>query len=191
MSRAKPVGGKAVAFDAMDVAMAKAFWFEGKSGFEAAVAAGYDPIYAQKRWQKILKSEQVKQALLVYSSQIKPQEIEKLAKARLHEKLVNPPEDERTALGYIRTGLEVEGALGGPSELHLHQHTHLPPQAEKMLLAKMKELEAIDAEIVSQGAAGQSQSPQDDERVQAGKPALGLEDRAAGQEPEPGDSNRA
>jgi hypothetical protein len=38
---------------------------------------------------------------------------------------------DRIAL--FRTALEVDGQLAGPEELHLHQHTTLPPKVQEML----------------------------------------------------------
>jgi len=49
-------------------------------------------------------------------------------------------QDPRVAHGYVRTALEVDGQLGGPSELHLHQHHSLPPAAQKLLEEKFLEL---------------------------------------------------
>jgi hypothetical protein len=82
----------------------------------------------------------VTQALLELGDRIQPGELARMAKARVEENLIRPPKDPRVAHGYVRTALEVDGQLGGPSELHLHQHHSLPPAAQKLLEDKFAEM---------------------------------------------------
>jgi hypothetical protein len=68
-----------------------------------------------------------------------------LAKAHIHGDLLRLPKDMRARdwIALFRTALEVDGQLGGPEELHLHQHTTLPPKVQEMQEDKMKELLAL------------------------------------------------
>lgn len=113
--------------------------------------------------------KRVKESLLDIEKGIAPGELGKLAKARLHNKLLMDMEGDPKELGYIRTAMETDGLLGGPSELHLHQHTTLPPAVQRMLESKMAEimnlnkLEVLDGASISEGAesAGQGQEDHD------------------------------
>jgi len=149
----------------------------GDSASEACRKAGVPESVVRCRASKIAKSEAVKVALLEIETGFKPGELGKMAKARIAEKLVKPPKEAKTALGFFRTALELDGMIGGPSELHLHQHSHLPPAVEKMLLDKMREIQAqevIDAEVIS------SEDQKDHGGVQGGELTLGFQDRTIG-----------
>src|SRR5229473_1617466 len=112
----------------------------GDNASAAARKAGYSETVVRTRAAKIARREGVRLALLEIAAGLKPGELGSMAKARIQEKLVNPPKEAKTALGYFRTALEIDGMIGGPSELHLHQHATLPPAVQKMLLDKMEEL---------------------------------------------------
>src|SRR5215510_14978848 len=57
------------------------------------------------------------------ASLLKPGDHAKVAAAVHMERLLNPPEDERTTLGYIRTAYERDGLIGNsPAAVHLHEH---------------------------------------------------------------------
>lgn len=128
----------------------------GQSGQAAVLNAGYARSYARRSGAAIARSEAVRQALLEIKRNIRPGELGDLSEAALQQELLNMPKGAKNAkarLGFIRTGLEVDARIGGPAELHLHQHNQLPKVVEDMLLAKMEELRrmkegAVDGELV-------------------------------------------
>jgi hypothetical protein len=80
-------------------------------------------------------------------------ELAALAKAILHQDLQKPPKTIRERLALCRTGLECDGVIGPrSSELHLHQHTSLPPVVQKMLEDKMREIQAAQEGRAIDGA---------------------------------------
>jgi hypothetical protein len=113
---------------------------EGKTPIKAAQAAGYGAAYSRRYANQISRSLRMKTAMLEVARGIKPGEIGDMAKARLYGHLVTMPKDVKHQIAVIRTGLEVDGQLGGPDELHLHQHTTLPPKVQEMLEEKMREI---------------------------------------------------
>lgn len=112
-----------------------------------------------------------KEELLRLEASIGPGELGKLAKARLHKKLLTEAEGDPKELGYIRTAMETDGLLGGPSELHLHQHTTLPPAVQRMLESKMAEImnlkqqEVLDGASVPERAESADEGQEDHDRV--------------------------
>jgi len=138
---------------------------QGDSAEQACRNAGWGLQTARKMAYKIARRERVKTMLAQLGAGIPPNEIGSMAKAQLHRKLTKLPKDEKTALGYIRTGLEFEGLIGGP-DVHLHEHNSLPPVVQKMLEDKMREIlavkgEVVDGAIVSEGAASEGQDQKD------------------------------
>jgi hypothetical protein len=119
----------------------------GDNPSQACRKAGYPESTVRTRAAKIARREGVKLALMEIAAGLKPGELGSMAKARIHEKLVKPPKEAKTALGYYRTALEIDGMIGGPSELHLHQHATLPPAVQKMLEDKMREILALKQEV--------------------------------------------
>jgi hypothetical protein len=130
----------------------------GDSPVTACRKARYAPSTIKSRASKIAKSERVQRALQEIARNIKPGELTDLSKGRLKQKLTSGEQNNAEMLKYIRTSLETEGALGGPSELHLHSHQTLPPRVQAMLEEKMAEIlkaqqaaergEVVDAEVV-------------------------------------------
>lgn len=165
----------------------------GQSGEKAVRNAGYAPSYARRLGWKIAKSDAVKQAMLEIEKNIKPGELGGMAKAVLQADLVNVPKGAKNAkarLGIVRTALEVDGMIGGPSELHLHQHTHLPESVKTMLLDEMKRIQEVeDAEIVPEGASSPSQDQEDDDGIQGRRFEVRLGERPPGQIEVPSDSD--
>lgn len=148
----------------------------GMTTGKAMMAAGYSRNYARVKGHKFIKSQQVVQALLEIERNIPAGQLGKLAKARLHEKLVKMPKGDKDQLAVIRTAAEMDGLLGGPSELHLHQHATLPPTVQKMLEDKMREIltlkeGAVDGTIVSEGAESPDEDQKDHDGVQVGDAA--------------------
>ena len=127
----------------------------GKSCRKAAEDAGYGKTYAKCFAGRIARSMPVKQVLLELSKGIKLGELGNMAKVLLQEDLLKPPKEPKARHAVIRTGLEVDGLLGGPSELHLHQHSTLPPAVQKMLEDKMLEIMNLKQEeaitVISEG----------------------------------------
>lgn len=167
----------------------------GQSMQAACRNAGY-PAKTARRWaHKMAKREQVIQARMELARNIKAGQLGGMAKSLLLDDLVDPPKGAKNAkarLGIVRTALEVDGMIGGPSELHLHQHTHLPESVKTMLLDEMKRIQgAEDAEIISEGATSSDQDQEDHDGVQGRSLALGLENGAAGQVEVPSDSHSA
>src|SRR5262249_5704676 len=86
------------------------------------------------------------------------------------EKLLNPPADERTTLGYIRTAYEKDGLIGNNPNVHLHQTNQsfslngTPPELQRQFFSRMlrvaerespeKDKEDVRAEV--EGIVGQS-----------------------------------
>lgn len=169
----------------------------GDSNPTAARLAGYSPTYAASYGKQIAQSDGVRMALVELGASLPNEHLGHMAKARLYEDLLDPPKGDKGAkarLAITRTGLEVAGMIGGPSELHLHQHAMLPKAVQDMLLAKMEEIKAqkeaaIDATIVSEGAASEGQSEENTGGVQSRGLALGFRQGAAGQETQPGHSD--
>src|SRR5437867_3225658 len=114
-----------------------------KSASEACRKAGYSEAIVRTRASKIVRREGVRLALMELAAGLKPGELGSMAKARILRKVEKPPADDKVALGYFRTALEIDGMIGGPSEVHLHQHATLPPVVQKMLEDKMREILAL------------------------------------------------
>lgn len=119
--------------------------------------AGYSESTVRSKAPKIARSEVVQAALAEIGRRIPEGQLGQVAKARVMEGLVKLKvnrKEGKLALGYSRTALEMEGLIGGPAELHLHQYNELPPVVQQMLLSKMREIEAqekrqvIDAEVL-------------------------------------------
>lgn len=132
----------------------------GDNPSEACRKAGFPESVVRSRASQICRRETVRLALLEIAAGMKPGELGSMAKARILRKLEKPPADDKAALGYFRTALEIDGMIGGPSELHLHQHATLPPAVQKMLEDKMREIlalkgEVIDGAIVSEGTGSE------------------------------------
>jgi hypothetical protein len=125
----------------------------GMSPAKACRAAGFSE--STIKTGKLMRTQEMAIALAQIGAQIAPGQLGNIARVRLREKLVKPPKDERVALGYVRTGLEVDGAIGGsPSELHLHQHNEAPPAVQKLMdeaLSRMFGGKAIDAKLPEAG----------------------------------------
>ena len=154
--------------DTREVLMAM-YLHAGDSAEKAARKAGWGVQTARKTAYAIARRERVRIMLAALGAGIPPNEIGNIAKAQLHRKLIKLPKDEKTALGYIRTGLELEGLIVGP-DVHLHEHNSLPPVVQKMLEDKMREIlavkgEVVDGAIVSEGAASEGQDQKDDDGV--------------------------
>ena len=67
---------------------------------------------------------------------IDPQDLGQAAKVRIQEgisKFKANAREGKLLLGFSRTGAELAGMLGGPSELHLHNHPQMAPVAIKMM----------------------------------------------------------
>lgn len=154
----------------------------GDNPSAACRKAGYPEAVVRCRAAKIARRPAVLQVLAELGAGLPVGSLGNAAKQRIKEKLEKPPKDERTALGYYRTALEIDGAIGGP-DLHLHDHT-ISPAAAQMIAEKVLELqrkeESIDGAIVSEGAASEGQDAQDHEGIQDREPAFGFQDRAAG-----------
>jgi hypothetical protein len=118
---------------------------EGKAAQRAAIDAGYTVRYARNYACKMARSLRMKQAMLEHAKGIKPGELGDIAKLLVQVQLTKRTKytNAKEQLGYIRTALELDGQLGGPSELHLHQHSTLPPRVQKMLEDKMREILAL------------------------------------------------
>lgn len=118
---------------------------EGKSAQRAAVDAGYGVRYSRAYASRMARSLRMKQAMLEHARGIKPGELGDIAKVLVQAQLTKRAKHTtaKEQLGYIRTALELDGQLGGPSELHLHQHSTLPPRVQKMLEDKMQEILAL------------------------------------------------
>lgn len=162
----------------------------GQSGQRAAENAGHSHSYARRMGAKLARSERVRTAMLEIQRNLRPGELGDLSEAALHQELLNLPKGAKNLkarVSVIRTGLEREGRIGGPSELHLHQHATLPPKVQEMLEAKMLEImglqkstEVLDGAVVSEGAASEGQSQENHGGVQGGGSAFGEQDGAAG-----------
>jgi phage terminase small subunit len=145
----------------------------GDTGKQAMVNAGYSSTYAHSNSRRVVKSEAVRQALLEIKRNIRPGELGDLSEAALQQELLNLPKGAKNLkarVSVIRTGLEVDARIGGPAELHLHNHNQLPKVVEEMLLAKMEELqrmkeEAVDGELVSERPASESENQENHDGV--------------------------
>jgi hypothetical protein len=126
-----------------EIAMAH-FLSSGDNATVAARKSGYSEATARRRATQIARRESVKQALLQIEAAIKPQELGRLSKARVHQELLSLPggvKGGKLLLGYARTAAEMDGLLGGAAELHLHQHQqNFPPIVVKMLSEKTAEI---------------------------------------------------
>src|SRR5215471_4018080 len=130
--------------------------FGGDSAVSACRKARYAPSTIKARAAKIARSKKVQDALQQIARSIAPGELTELGRGRLKQKLCSGERNNVEMLKYIRTAAELEGQLGGPQELHLHQHSTLPVRVQQMLEQKMAELLAaresaavIDAETVT------------------------------------------
>jgi len=147
---------------------------EGKSAHQACVDAGYSVRYARSFAHKMARSMRMKQAMLEHARGIKPGELGDIAKVLVQANLTSrkAARNAKEQLGYIRTALELDGQLGGPSELHLHQHTQLPPRVQKMLEDKMLEILAAKEQqngdtitIDAEGTEGRGEDQIHDGRI--------------------------
>ena len=171
---------------------------EGKAPVRACIDAGYTVAYARNFAVKMARSLRMKQAMLDYAKGIKPGELGDIAKVLVQANLTSKKagRNAKEQLGYIRTALELDGQLGGPSELHLHQHSNLPPRVQKMLEDKMVELlearkdqsyvDAIHA-ANPEGTESGGENQNDHGGIQTGRLALRVEDRPAGEKAQPSD----
>lgn len=114
--------------------------FGGDCARVACRKAGYRESTVKAMASKIAKSEKVQRALQEIARNIRPGELTELGKGRIKQKLISGERNDKEMLSYIRTGAEMEGSLGGPSELHLHQHSTLPPTVQRMLEEKMRQI---------------------------------------------------
>jgi hypothetical protein len=135
----------------------------GKSATRAVCDAGYGKRYALNYGKKVASNPGVREALLEMGQKLDPVQVGRIALARLHEGLVKPPKNPKDRHAIVKTGLEVGGLIGGPNELHLHQHTTLPPAVQKMLEDKMKEILHVKGETIEgvSQAAGEGQEDHD------------------------------
>jgi hypothetical protein len=131
--------------------------YAGDSPTVACKRAGYAQSTIRQRAGKICRSERVQARLREISRNIHTNELTDLGRARIKQKLCSSEKNDKVMLGYIRTGAELEGALGNhPSaEFHLHAHATLPPGVQQMLEDKMREIlaeesAAFDTEVVTQ-----------------------------------------
>lgn len=148
---------------------------KGETTGVAGVNAGYSKGYMKRYGYLLAKSDEVVQLRMELAGRIKPGQLGGMAKTLLLEDLVKPPKEPGARNKVVRTALEVDGMIGGPNELHLHQHGQLPKVVEDMLLSKVKEILAggtVDGEII--------ESRKDDEGVQVGDATFGFQDRAIG-----------
>ena len=87
--------------------------------------------------------EEVAKKLAERGKNISGEDLGNFAKALLEKDLIRPAKDARTRMQTVRAGLEAGRIVGtGAAEVHLHQHQAFPPVVQKMLLAKMRELES-------------------------------------------------
>jgi hypothetical protein len=93
----------------------------------ACERAGYSKSTIKAFASRICKSDVVQARLREIARNIQANELTDLGRARIKRKLVSGEKNDKVMLGYIRTGAELEGQLGGPAELHLHQHSTLQP----------------------------------------------------------------
>src|SRR5215510_5083141 len=76
------------------------------------------------------------------ASLLKPGDHAKVAAAVHMEKLLNPPTDERSTLGYIRTAYERDGLIGNSPNVHLHQTNQsfslngAPPELQRQFFSR-------------------------------------------------------
>src|SRR5262245_4372071 len=98
------------------------------TGGQALTKESISKYWSPERQQQL--EERRQQATL-----LKPGDHAKVAAAVHMEKLLDPPQDERTTLGYIRTAYELDGLTGNSpnQELHLHRHEALSPEALAMV----------------------------------------------------------
>jgi hypothetical protein len=119
--------------------------------------AGYSESVVKSTAAKIARRDTVRLAMIQLGQGINVQDLGAMAKVRLQEDLLKPPKGDKGAkarLGIVRTAGEMAGLIGGPSELHLHNHAELPPVVQQMLISKMREIlanehrQTIDAEVI-------------------------------------------
>ncbi len=113
------------------------------AGFpESVIKTGACQIVKRESVQKLLLQQNAE--LVEQGRRIDPQDLGHAAKARVQEgltKLKANAREGKILLGYARTSMESAGMLGGPSELHLHNHqATLPPVVQQMLESKMREI---------------------------------------------------
>lgn len=145
--------------------------------------AGYPEAVVRCRAAKIARRPAVLQVLAELGAGLPVGSLGNAAKQRIKEKIEKPPKEAKTALAYFRTALEIDGMIGGPAELHLHDHT-ISPAAAQMIAEKVLELQrkegAVDGAIVSEGAASEGQDQENHDGIQIGELAHGFQDRATG-----------
>lgn len=107
--------------------------------------AGYAESVVRSKAPKIARSEVVQAALAEIGRRIPQGQLGEISKARLAHHLATLPNGTKHAkvvLGYIRTGAEVDGLIGGVDlHLHQHQHGHLSPLAAKMVAEMVLKLQ--------------------------------------------------
>jgi hypothetical protein len=116
------------------------FLLAGDPPSTACRKAGYAESSVRVRAAKMCRREAVKKALLDLELSIKPQEIGRLSKARLHQELTSLPSGAKHGkllLGYVRTGLEMEHIIGGATQGDLHLHQTFSPTVVNMLSERM------------------------------------------------------
>ncbi len=105
------------------------------AGFpESVVKTGACQIVKRPSVQALLAKQNAD--LVEQGRRIDPQDLGHASRAKLQEGIVKGKvtgRDAKATLGYIRTGMEGAGMLGGPSELHLHNHPQMSPIAIKMM----------------------------------------------------------
>src|SRR5439155_485207 len=124
---------------------------QGMKHADACRLAGFPESVIKTGACQIVKRESVQRLLVQQNAdlveqgrRIDPQDLGHAAKARVQEgltKLKANAREGKILLGYARTSMESAGMLGGPSELHLHNHqATLPPVVQQMLESKMREI---------------------------------------------------
>jgi hypothetical protein len=101
----------------------------------ACERAGYSKNTIHAKAGEICRREAVQSRLREIARNIGANELTSLGKARIKEKLTSGQKNDRDMLSYIRTGCELEGALGNHVELglHLHEHEVLGPEQHAMI----------------------------------------------------------
>ncbi len=106
-----------------------------KAGFpESVIKTGAGQIVMRPSVQEQLRKQHTE--LVEQGRAIDPQDLGNAAKARIQEgvgKFKANAREGRLLLGFSRTAAEMAGMLGGPSELHLHNHPQMSPIAIKMM----------------------------------------------------------
>ena len=115
----------------------------GKRPSEACRLAGYPESVVRSSAKQIAESVEVQGFLTKQNADlveqgrmIDPQDLGQAAKVRIQEgisKFKANVKEGKLLLGFSRTGAELAGMLGGPSELHLLNHPQMAPVAIKMM----------------------------------------------------------